>query len=61
MSWFTSQKSGSANLPLQYGKTPPWLFQCMVRLYREWLPEPSTALKCCIVRPWVLRLCPSAP
>ena len=47
MPGFASQKSGSANLPLHYGKAPPWLFQRMVRLSREWLPEPSTALECC--------------
>ncbi len=28
-------KTGIANLPLHYGKTPPWLFQQMVRLARE--------------------------
>ena len=35
MSGFASQKSGNANLPLHYGKAPPWLFQRMVRLSRE--------------------------
>jgi len=32
MSVFSSQKSGNANLPLHYGKAPPWLFQRMVKL-----------------------------
>ena len=35
MPGFASQKSGSANLPLHYGKAPSWLFQRMVRLSRE--------------------------
>jgi len=46
MPGFASQKSGSANLPLHYG-APPWLFQRMARLSREWLPEPSTTADCC--------------
>jgi hypothetical protein len=37
MPGFASRKSGIANLPLHYGKAPPWLFQRMVRLSREWL------------------------
>jgi len=28
-------KTGVANLPLHYGKAPPWLFQRMVKLARE--------------------------
>src|SRR4030042_8019 len=28
-------RTGSAHLPLHYGKAPPWLFQRMVKLARE--------------------------
>ncbi len=28
-------RTGIANLPLHYGKAPPWLFQRMVKLSRE--------------------------
>ena len=28
-------RTGIANLPLHYGKAPPWLFQRMVKLARE--------------------------
>lgn len=28
-------RTGTANLPLHYGKTPPWLFEKMVKLSRE--------------------------
>ena len=31
----TPQRTGIANLPLHYGKAPPWLFQRMTRLARE--------------------------
>lgn len=30
-----SSRTGIANLPLHYGKAPPWLFQRMVKLARE--------------------------
>ena len=29
------ERTGIANLPLHYGKAPPWLFARMVRLARE--------------------------
>lgn len=29
------QRTGTANLPLHYGKAPPWLFGRMTRLARE--------------------------
>jgi len=32
---FTSGRTGIANLPLHYGKAPPWLFNRMVKLARE--------------------------
>ena len=28
-------RTGIANLPLHYGKAPPWLFERMVKLARE--------------------------
>ena len=28
-------RTGIANLPLHYGKVPPWLFERMVKLARE--------------------------
>ena len=28
-------RTGVANMPLHYGKAPPWLFQRMVKLARE--------------------------
>ncbi len=31
----SSQRTGIANLPLHYGKVPPWLFERMTRLARE--------------------------
>jgi len=31
----TPTRTGIANLPLHYGKVPPWLFQRMVKLARE--------------------------
>jgi len=31
----SAQKTGIANLPLHYGKVPPWLFGRMCRLARE--------------------------
>ena len=42
-------RTGIANLPLHYGKAPPWLFQRMVKLAREItlaiISEKSEALK----------------
>jgi len=35
MSATTPTRTGIANLPLHYGKVPPWLFDRMVRLSRE--------------------------
>ena len=31
----SAQKTGIDNLPLQYGKVPPWLFERMCQLARE--------------------------
>jgi hypothetical protein len=31
----TGQRTGVANLPLHYGKVPPWLFERMSQLARE--------------------------
>ena len=30
-----SKRTGIANLPLHYGRVPPWLFDRMVKLARE--------------------------
>jgi hypothetical protein len=32
---FTPRRTGIANLPLHYGKAPPWLFERMTKLARE--------------------------
>ena len=31
----SAQRTGIANLPLHYGKVPPWLFERMCQLARE--------------------------
>lgn len=31
----TASRTGVANMPLHYGKAPPWLFNRMVKLARE--------------------------